>query len=40
MRKEKRKYYYLTDQGKEELNLFINEWKNISGSVNKLLEGK
>ncbi|GAA3641927.1 PadR family transcriptional regulator [Asaccharospora irregularis] len=36
----KRKYYSLTEDGKEELNLFIKEWKNISGSVNKLLESK
>lgn len=36
----KRKYYFLTEDGKEELNLFIKEWKNISGSVNKLLESK
>ncbi|MPM58504.1 hypothetical protein SDC9_105335 [bioreactor metagenome] len=36
----KRKYYSLTDKGKEQLESFIGIWKDISTSVNKLLEGK
>lgn len=36
----KRKYYYLTSEGKLQLDLFIDEWKIISSSVNRLIEGK
>ncbi|KHS56728.1 PadR family transcriptional regulator [Terrisporobacter othiniensis] len=36
----KRKYYSLTDKGQEQLAEFMKIWKNISMSVNKLLEGK
>lgn len=36
----KRKYYFLTEQGRSELDLFISEWQNISTSVNKLLDSK
>lgn len=36
----KRKYYSLTDKGKEQLVTFIGIWGNISSSVNKLLEDK
>lgn len=36
----KRKYYSLTDKGNEQLVSFMETWKNISTSVNKLLEGK
>lgn len=36
----KRKYYSLTDKGKEQLVTFIVIWGNISSSVNKLLEDK
>lgn len=36
----KRKYYSLTDKGNEQLVSFMQTWKNISTSVNKLLEGK
>lgn len=36
----KRKYYYLTDKGQEQLAEFMKIWKNISMSVNRLLEGK
>lgn len=36
----KRKYYSLTDKGREQLGNFMEIWKDISTSVNKLLEGK
>ncbi len=36
----KRKYYSLTDKGQEQLADFMKIWKNISMSVNRLLEGK
>ncbi len=36
----KRKYYSLTDKGQEQLAAFMGIWKDISTSVNKLLEGK
>lgn len=36
----KRKYYSLTDKGKQQLVTFIGIWGNISSSVNKLLEDK
>lgn len=36
----KRKYYSLTDKGQEQLATFMGIWKDISTSVNKLLEGK
>ena len=32
-----RKYYYLTDEGKEELGRISKEWSVISSSVNNLL---
>lgn len=36
----KRKYYSLTDKGREQLTTFMEIWKSISTSVNKLLEDK
>ena len=36
----KRKYYSLTDKGQGQLADFMKIWKNISMSVNRLLEGK
>ncbi len=33
-----RKYYSLTTEGKEELNLFIQSWKDISGKVNVIIK--
>ena len=36
----KRKYYYLTELGREELRNFIGQWEKISSSVNNLIEGK
>lgn len=36
----KRKYYSITDKGREELVVFINTWSEVNSSVNKLLEGK
>ncbi|WP_028402648.1 PadR family transcriptional regulator [Ectobacillus panaciterrae] len=36
----KRKYYTLTAKGKKELQEFINRWQDLSGSVNRLLQGK
>ena len=33
-----RKYYYLTDRGKEELEKLASEWKLISEPVSKLLK--
>lgn len=33
-----RKYYFLTDSGKEELDRIANEWMLIAGPVNKLLQ--
>jgi PadR family transcriptional regulator, regulatory protein PadR len=34
----KRKYYYITPKGEEELEDFKLRWREISGSVNQLLE--
>jgi PadR family transcriptional regulator PadR len=34
----KRKYYSLTEQGKEELDSFKQKWRVISKSVNQLME--
>ena len=36
----KRKYYSLTELGREELRNFIGQWEKISSSVNNLIEGK
>ncbi|KHE69766.1 PadR family transcriptional regulator [Halobacillus sp. BBL2006] len=36
----KRKYYSLTDQGKEELEAFKGRWSEISKAVHHLLEGE
>lgn len=36
----KRKYYSLTEMGREELRNFIGQWEKISSSVNNLIEGK
>lgn len=36
----KRKYYSLTEKGKEKLNQFNNEWLELSMAVNKLMKGK
>ena len=35
----KRKYYSLTELGREELRNFIGQWEKISSSVNNLIEG-
>ena len=35
----KRKYYSLTEMGREELRNFIGQWEKISSSVNNLIEG-
>ncbi|MBV1821756.1 PadR family transcriptional regulator [Coprococcus sp. MSK.21.13] len=34
-----RKYYYLTDEGKNELSEFINSWYKIKENVENVLEG-
>ncbi len=34
-----RKYYIITDTGKEVLNKMREHWKNYSNSINSLLEG-
>lgn len=36
----KRKYYSITDKGREELKKFISTWHMVSISVNKILKGK
>ncbi|WP_199533654.1 PadR family transcriptional regulator [Romboutsia maritimum] len=36
----KRKYYSITDKGKEELKSFISTWDNMSNCVNNLLKEK
>lgn len=33
----KRKYYYITDNGRKSLESFINQWNNLSLNVNKLI---
>lgn len=33
----KRKYYYITDNGRQALETFINQWKHLSLNVNKLI---
>ncbi|MCU9612659.1 PadR family transcriptional regulator [Caldibacillus lycopersici] len=33
-----RKYYYLTSEGKEELELIIEEWDNIASPIEKLFK--
>ena len=35
----KRKYFSLTDNGKNELNNFIDNWNELSNAVNTLLKG-
>lgn len=35
-----RKYYFLTETGKEALQLITEEWKQISKPVNELLKGR
>lgn len=34
----KRKYYYLTEEGKEQLKNFIDNWKNMKNRVDKIIE--
>ena len=34
-----RKYYYLTEEGKCELNEFINTWNIVKRNVKNVLEG-
>ena len=34
-----RKYYYLTEEGKCELNEFINTWNTVKRNVKNVLEG-
>ena len=34
-----RKYYYLTEEGKYELNEFINTWNIVKRNVKNVLEG-
>lgn len=36
----KRKYYSITEKGREELKVFIETWTNMSSSVNNLIKGK
>lgn len=36
----KRKYYTVTDSGKRYLNDFVESWKQLSGSVNKIVDEK
>ncbi|CAI2548522.1 hypothetical protein AKUA2003_00180 [Apilactobacillus kunkeei] len=33
----KRKYYYITDNGRQSLESFINQWNHLSLNVNKLI---
>jgi len=35
----KRKYYYLTDEGEHELEIFILSWKEIKSNVDRVLGG-
>lgn len=35
-----RKYYKITDKGKEELEKLINEWSEFEVSIDKLLKGE
>ncbi|MBO8161874.1 MAG: PadR family transcriptional regulator [Thermosipho sp. (in: Bacteria)] len=35
----KRKYFYLTDNGKEYLKNFIKEWTEMRGIIDRILEG-
>lgn len=35
----KRKYFYLTDSGKEYLKKFIKEWNEMRGIIDQILEG-
>nr|WP_263314048.1 PadR family transcriptional regulator [Mammaliicoccus sp. Marseille-Q6498] len=35
----KRKYYYITDKGREELKIVIHEWNQIKEPINELLKG-
>lgn len=35
-----RKYYFLTDEGKEALETIIEEWQQLSSPVNELLMGR
>jgi len=34
-----RRYYRITDKGKEKLGEFLNEWEQYKGKVDKLLSG-
>lgn len=36
----KRKYYYLTDLGKEFLDEFVMVWSSVKNSVDKILKGE
>ena len=35
----KRKYYYLTDEGIEELKTFISSWQEVKSNVDRVLGG-
>lgn len=35
----KRKYYSLSEKGKDELKAFVNEWKRLERSVNSIVDG-
>ncbi len=34
-----RRYYKITEKGMDQLNMYVNEWKEYSGKISGILEG-